>query len=144
MQFYFSVRSSILRFHRCHNIPRMIRYIFGQLYEREAYDLILINDEYRVARGRVLEFKEPMVRFACHAGAIQPWTLVFSRQRKTTMHWRGWRVSFIISLRRQARIFIDYTSQPPQTHGIPHQKKSTVPCKESKREKEREEEREGK
>ena len=52
---------------------------------------------------------------------------------------RWWRVSFIISLRRQARIFIDYTSQPPQTHGIPHQKKSSVlHWRMRKRERERE------
>lgn len=42
-------------------------------------------------------------------------------RRKTSMHRRGWRVSFIISLRRQAGIFIDYKFPSPWSlHSIPH------------------------
>lgn len=64
----------------------------------------------------VEEFKEPMARFACHAGWIEAWgRLVFRgdtlEKRRLCIEW-GWRVSSIISLRRQARIFIDYTSHP--------------------------------
>lgn len=94
----------------------------------------------------VEEFKEPMARFACHAGWIEAWgRLVFRgdtlEKRRLCIEW-GWRVSSIISLRRQARIFIDYTSHPLKTASLIG--KRTTVDEERKREQERERERERK
>lgn len=93
----------------------------------------------------VEEFKEPMARFACHAGWIEAWgRLVFRgdtlEKRRLCIEW-GWRVSSIISLRRQARIFIDYTSHPLKTASLIG--KRTTVDEERKREREREKGRRG-
>lgn len=93
----------------------------------------------------VEEFKEPMARFACHAGWIEAWgRLVFRgdtlEKRRLCIEW-GWRVSSIISLRRQARIFIDYTSHPLKTASLIG--KRTTVDEERKRERERERKVEG-
>lgn len=93
----------------------------------------------------VEEFKEPMARFACHAGWIEAWgRLVFRgdtlEKRRLCIEW-GWRVSSIISLRRQARIFIDYTSHPLKTASLIG--KRTTVDEERKKERERERKVEG-